>query len=166
MSFCLPYDCGLTLPREQRYTDWRFRRVCRYIHRLDQADAIELVAVLRIVEPKIARFGFHGKGAWRRDATKLLGELGHLSEPYYRANLEALTPETTVALSQALVDGGWKPRNPLPGVIRMGFMGFRERGENMWQIAKRFDYSYHTVTYGFRRPHAARRARAGVGLVI
>jgi hypothetical protein len=163
MSFCLPYDCGITLPLEQRYTDWRFRRVCRYIHGLDQADAIELAATLRLLPVKWAHYAFHGKAAWRRDATEVLNTFWDACEPYYRTNLERITPETTVLIVQALREGGWKCKNPLPPVVRMGCLGFRARGKTTAQIAEIYGFSYWTVAWQFRsQPSAARE----VGLVL
>jgi hypothetical protein len=152
----------------QRYTDYRYRRVCGkfYAIDLDQADAIELASVLRVLPVKFARYGFHGRGVWVREAETVLRTHWDASEPYYRRNLECLTPEIGIALIKALREGGWKAKNPLPDVLRMTLLGLRDRGMTLDDIAEATGLSYNTVTYGFRRPHHARRAREAIGVVL
>jgi DNA-directed RNA polymerase specialized sigma24 family protein len=163
---CFRYDCGVSLPIGQRYTDWRYRRVAPHLvrTRLDQVEAVELVAILRILPLKYARFAFHWNTASLREAAKLLADetMLRVSEPFYRANLSLLSAETSLALINAMRDGGWTPNYGLPEFLRMAVLDLRGRGWKHREVADFLGISTHTTNSCVR----SRTAKKAVGLVL
>jgi hypothetical protein len=163
---CFQYDCGASLPTAQRYTDFRYRRVAPRIRLdLDQAGAVELVAILRVLPVRFARYAFHWKGAARERAESFLrnADLVRLSEPYYRDNLARLSPETVGALINAMRDGGWKPSSGLPPVLRDALRALLARGMTQAQAGAVFGLDRQCVSNALRR---RKPAFARVGLVL
>lgn len=167
----LPFDAGASLPIVQRYTDPRFRAVCKRRLRYSRDEhKAEVYAVLKIVGIDLAKAIFHWSDAAARYAEGLLQELeaDKAADAYYRANMRELGVAHVLALLQAAREGGWVKGHdqPVPDVVRLAMRASRDEGLNIAQIAERFGFSYWTTSYAFRTPHRERMAMQRVGLVL
>lgn len=169
----VPYCGGTLLPAEQRYTSPIFRR----LRRIDQAEwlsleeAAELVAWMRIVGPVGAKWMFQWN-TWRaRQARRLLAHPPVLaaSEPYYQANLAAITEEDGIAAFVAMKEGGWN-KGWMPEICRQAFRARRKRGATLRELAEEFGVSISRMSDWCtpRKPNAerGRRAAAVAALVL
>lgn len=162
----LPYDCGVTLPQVERYTDARFRRVSVYFdaYRLDQVDAVELVAFLALVPFQWSAFIFQWPDWMFRRVAKLCAHPVYAEAAVFmhEENLVCLTPEIGLAILSAMRDGGFS-RGTLPPVVIDAMRELRKRGISVREIAERTGLSrdqvqFQTVT-GVNRKRKAGASR-------
>lgn len=152
----LAYDCGLTLPRDDRYASLRYKRVSGDLkgRKLDLRDARELAAIVAVVGFPAAVHAF-GWTPWSRTLVKEL--VDHLKddpevERMRRVNLSNNDPDTAMALLSALVDGGWKPKGKgWPGIIRVALLYLKERGLKTKDVATRYGLPLAIVRSGMGR---------------
>jgi hypothetical protein len=161
---------GATLPKEQRYTDARFRRVARNF-KLDLADAVELVAFLHFVPPRYARWIFGWRAAGVRDAKLLMGhpQIQDLAKPLIEENIYALSVDVGLAILRAMQDGGWTPSRGAPQVVRDTIAELRAIGNRGVDIARLTGINEKTVSEWAhsRSPRGeGQRARAVAALVV
>lgn len=149
----LAYDCGLTLPRDDRYASLRYKRVSGDLkwRTLDLQDARELAAIVAVVGFPAAKHAF-GWTPWSRTLVEQL--VDYLKddpevERMRRANLSNDDPDAAMALLSAMVDGGWKPKGKgWPGIIRVALLYLKERGFKAKDVAARYSLPLAIVRSG------------------
>ena len=135
----MPWTFDALLPAEQRYSSLKFRRVARRFDptRLDYADAAELVAFVRTVDLKHARWMFHWAGAGVREMDRLLKHLSADAnvERMVQENHDRTTRADGLAMLKAMRDGGWRQGSVPPG-LRMALLDMRDAGLSQPKIAE------------------------------
>ena len=170
----LPFDLGVTLPKVERYTDARFRRVARWFdpYKLDAETAVQLVAFLHVVPPKFAKFIFGWRRGFGAEALMLHEPFVEAAQDLVRANAESMTIEAGMAILRAMQDGGWTSRKGAPKFIKDLLRELRASGLSMPRVSALTGIPYDTVhEWSGKRDKwavraASREARGRVGLVF
>jgi hypothetical protein len=157
---------GATLPRTQRYTDSRFRRVARIFSglKLNPRDAIELVAFLDLVPYRWARWIFGWKEPFMESVVTRLVEhkpYQRLAAPVIEHNLHGLGYADGLAIMQAMQDGGWTPKWGAPQVVKDAIKEARHRGAkaDSFGIPRQVVYRWcSTAKARRRRDHVVAKA--------
>jgi hypothetical protein len=150
----LPYDCGLSLPLDDRLACERFRRVRGDIQRrrLDLGDAQELCATMRTVGGHACAVVFGWKPYGRKRVNQLCQHLADDPEVarMTRENLQACGVDQAMMLCLALAQAGWKPTGRVgwPGIIRVALLDLKSRGFSAKEVAARFGLPLALVKRG------------------
>jgi len=101
------------------------------------SDAAELVAFVRTVDLKHARWMFHWAGAGVREMDRLLKHLSADAnvERMVQENHDRTTRADGLAMLKAMRDGGWRQGSVPPG-LRMALLDMRDAGLSQPKIAE------------------------------
>lgn len=131
----VPWSSDALLPTAQRYASDKFRRVAGRLeaHRLDYAEAAELVAFLSLMTFRHASYIFHWKNCMKPKVDALVA---HIHEPEMaRENLARIDRADGLAMLAAMQDGGFT-RGGVPNAVRMALLELRDDGMSHEAVGK------------------------------
>lgn len=157
----MPWTMDALLPKVERYTSRRFRRVFMRFRAtdLDSADATELVAFVQTVGMKSAARIFQWKAAGIREAQRLVDHIA--VHDLVQQNLDRATRADGLACLTAMRDAGWT-KGSVPGIVRMALLDMRASGQSYPRIAAETGLTVDQVRVmanGLRKPSARRFVR-------
>lgn len=147
----LPYDCGVTLPDWQRYTTPKFLEAC-HVRWVSTELQLELVAFLRVLPPRWARYAFHWSHGRMLRVDQMMVSSYHQAEDMYLANMAAMTPEAGAAIVHAMRRGSWVQQGGIPPIIRACCFAARDRGQTLAEISDLLGISPWHVRRAFAAP--------------